>query len=371
MSFDENDYLSWYIPRIHSRSDAINLHSSGVPALDAADYPPLPGDPWTAAARFEEVLADWLKIPKDEVIFTPGATGGTLLALLALCRQNARIVVEAPIYEPMLRQATRLGPVARLNRSHAQKWRLPLDHAASTLGPDSGLVMITEPHNPSGRFSPREDVLSLARLARRFGVIVLINEVYRGFTDRPSYHGAAENIVVVSSLSKLAGAYWARLGWLSGPAPIIEKLRSAHRNMSMPASPAAATGLAVLSRIDELTHRAREISRIGQALVDPWVEQTRGIEWHPPEGPGFGCIRLDDELGSDKTFAEQLLQQRDLLLVPGSFFEARGTLRISWLQTGILLEQALKVLADDIQTRLPPPGSKSRRSSPGSRGRPL
>lgn len=354
MSFHQNDYLEWYIPRILPPDGSINLHSSGVPALAAEDFPPEPGDPWSAPHRLAEAIAEWQGIPADEVVFTPGATGGSLLALLTLARRDARIVVEAPIYEPMLRQASRLGPVVRLSRRHDQGWRLPLDHAMTMIGPDTGLVMITEPHNPSGRYSPREDVMALARHAARFGAVLLVNEVYRGFTapDRPSYHGAADNIVVVSSLSKLIGTYWARLGWLSASKALIERFRAAHRNMSMPPGPAAAVGLAIMGRAEELRGRAIEVARRGLETVAPWVEATRGIEWHRPEGPGFGCLRLASEISDDLALGEHLHRQRGVLLVPGRFFEAPGTLRLSWLQSGDRLEEGLAIVADELSTRL-------------------
>lgn len=348
MSFHRNDYLDWYIPRVHPPDDAINLHSSGVPALRAEDFPPAPGDPWTAVQRFEAALAGWLGVPTDEVLFAPGATGGTLLALLTLSRPGSRVVVESPIYEPMLRQAQRLGPVDRLVRSPERAWALPLDDGCGLIGPDTGLVMITEPHNPSGRFSPREDVLALAAHAARFGAKVLINEVYRGYGDRPSFHGEADNIVVVSSLSKLVGAYWARLGWLSGPTALVADLRAAHRNLSMPAAPAAAVGLSVVSRVEELRERAAAVSREGLAVMSPWVERTRGVRWHPPQGPGFGCLVLTDTDKDDLALTERLHRERGVLLVPGTFFEAPGTLRVSWLQTGELLAEGLDRLAEGL-----------------------
>ena len=57
MSFERNQYLTWYVPRVRSHDGSINLHSSGVPALSAADLDVELGDPWTAVPRLEEALA--------------------------------------------------------------------------------------------------------------------------------------------------------------------------------------------------------------------------------------------------------------------------------------------------------------------------
>ena len=351
MSFQRNDYLGWLVPRAHSFDGSINLHASGVPALRAEDFPPAPGDPWTAVRRFETALAAWLGVPDDEVLFTPGATGGTLLALLALARPGRRIVVEAPIYEPMLRQALRLGPVDRLVRSPERAWELPLDSARELIGPETSLVMITEPHNPSGRFSPRDDVLTLAEHAARFGAYVLINEVYRGYSDRPSYHGLAENIVVVSSFSKLIGAYWSRLGWLSGPPAVVADLRAAHWNFGMATAPAAAIGLSIIARADDLRTGAVDVSRQGLAVVSSWVGRTEGVSWHQPQGPGFGCLELEARDVDDVSLAERLHREKGVLVVPGTFFEVPGALRVSWLQAGERLGEGLGLLSEALRQR--------------------
>jgi len=343
MAFQSNRYLTWYIATT-SRSTSINLFASGVHALDPADLDVPRVDPSGAARLFEEGLARWLSIPADEVLFTPGATGGTLLALLALAEPGDEILVEAPVYEPMLRQALRLGTVKRFSRLPSNGWRLPVDEVLRQMTDRTRLVMITEPSNPSGTFLPRDQVLSLADAVGRRGGRLLVNEVYRLFTDAPSYHLAAESIVVVSSLSKLLGPYWARLGWLSASESLVSGLRIGHWNMGMPTAPAAAAGLAVLSRADDLRSRAMEISASGLDVVDRWVSSTPGLSWTRPQGTGFGCVHLPESV-DDLGLCEVLDSEHGVLPVPGTFFGVPGSIRLSWLQAGDRLEEGLSRVA--------------------------
>lgn len=349
MSFDQNNYLTWYMPKVRSHDGAINLHSSGVAALDPQELSVSFGDPWTAANRFQERLATWLELPTEDLLYTPGGTGGTLLALLALTKAESHIVVECPIYEPMLRQAQRLGTAERLLRRPESNWRLPLDDAEKLVSDETSLVMITEPHNPSGCFAPSQDVLELAALCHKHGAVLLINEVYRRFSERPSYHGMAENIVTVSSLSKLLGSYWARLGWLTAPKALMKKLRLAHMTMGMPAAPNAEVGLAILDRADELRARAIDVSQKGAQVVDRFVRETSSLSWHPPQGPGFGCVALPPGV-DDVHLSEKLHEERGVLLIPGTFFDAPETLRISWLQSGDALENGLELLGEALES---------------------
>jgi aspartate/methionine/tyrosine aminotransferase len=345
MSFHENTYLQWYFDHAWDRPQAINLFSSGVARLDPRDFPMVTtDDPWEQVEAFEAALGSWLGIPREEVVFTPGATGGSFLALLALTTPRQDIVVEQPIYEPMVRQAGRIARTTRLRRCFGQGWRLPLAESREAIGGGTGMVMITEPHNPSGICSSREDVLELAAMAAERGARLLVNEVYRGFTDQPSYHRAADNIVVVNSLSKLFGTYAMRLGWLSAPVDDIEQLRWGRMNMSAPATPCAGVGLSVMKRAEELKATARLRARGGHSAVAHWVDGTPEVTWHEPHGVGYGCVRIPSGI-DDVEFAERLCDRYGVLVIPGSMFDAPGTIRLSWLEAGDHLEEGLQKVA--------------------------
>ena len=349
MSFEQANYLQWYIPRMTSGKDPIDLHSSGVAWLDPGGIEPAAGAHWTMVPRFDEGLAAWLGVRSDEVCFTPGATGGTLLALLAFAPRGSELIVESPIYEPMRRQAERLNPLRRFARRREQGWKIPLDEIAGMMNRSTSVVMITEPSNPSGTFCDRSEILALAEMAERNGAILLINEVYRCFADRPSFHGEAENIVVVSSFSKLFGTYGLRLGWLSGPVGLMQRARGAHMNMGMACQPAAACGITLLENAGEMSARALHLSASGVDAVEKLVTSTPGIDWTKPMGPGFACVSLPDHLHDDIEFAERLLNDFGVLVVPGTYFEVPGTVRLSWLQSGERLDEGLGRVAEALR----------------------
>jgi len=341
IDFNRSDYLSWYIPRLRAYPQAINLHSSGVAAVFPSQLElGETGNPYDAPCLFEAGLAAWLDLPPEELIFTPGATGGSLLALLALAGRGDELLIEQPIYEPMLRQAERLGPVKRLVRRFENGWRLPLDEAERLIGERTGLVMITEPHNPGGAISSREDVLALARLAGAHGALLVVNEVYRGFGEIESFHGLAGNLVVTASLSKLFGAYYSRLGWISAARELVDRLRWGHLNMGMAAAPDALAGLFYLQDAHRRREQARERANRGVNTVARWVEADQRLSWHRPRGTGFACVRLPAGV-DDMALAERLCDEHGVLLVPGTLFEAPGTIRVSWLEAGGRLEEGL------------------------------
>ena len=183
-------------------------------------------------------------------------------------------------------------------------------------------------------------------MAATLGARVLVNEVYRGFGDSRSYHGEAENLVVVSSLSKLFGAYWARVGRLSASEPIARLLRVARLNVSAPSGPNAAVGLLLLEQASQRGQWARERMQDGLLKVDQMVRET-GLSWHPPDSAGFGCIRLPED-ADDEAFAEGLLREGNALVVPGSMFRLPGTVRLSWVHAGPRLSEGLSAFCRQV-----------------------
>jgi aspartate/methionine/tyrosine aminotransferase len=344
--FDTSEYLSWYIPRAMAGDDAINLHSSGVPMVlpSELDIDDIEGNPFETPPRLERALSVWLGIEPGEIVFTPGGTGGTLLALLTLVEPGGNIVVEKPIYEPMLRQAAALGEVRRVERCFEDRWRLPLGEARRLIDDSTSVVMITEPHNPSSVLSPRNDIEEMARVAAEHGAILLINEVYGQFCEAPSYHGLAKNVVIVSSLSKLAGSYWARVGWLSSTKELSARFKTAHMNMGMPAALAAQAGLAFLKDIDRFRNRAIELSASGLKEVREMIESNSSLSWHEPDAAGFSCIKLPSGI-DDLKFARKLHEDHGVLVVPGGCFETPGTVRLSWIQAKERLSEGLEIFS--------------------------
>lgn len=347
MSFDENAYLRWYIPKLSPFSDAINLHSSGVPPAPLGELKsPLPKG-FEMLGLVEEQLAGVLEIPKEQVIFTPGATGGTLLALLTFGDRQGNLVVETPVYEPMMRQADRLGEVRVLKRTFHQGWQIDLERAEEIIDDRTRLVLITEPNNPSGVFSSRESVIELADICRAKGALLLINEVYLGYSLRKTLHAVADNVLIVNSYSKLLGSYANRIGWVSGSEAIISRLRWASLNTGAASSPAAAVGIGFAKQVAKRTATARKSAANGVDVVDEWIRSRSDVEWIRPEGPGFGAIQLPSGI-DDLDFVNRLYEKRNVLAVPGALFLAPGILRISWLGAGGRLGEGLDIIADEL-----------------------
>jgi aspartate/methionine/tyrosine aminotransferase len=267
-------------------------------------------------------------------------------------------VVEEPAYEPLRRIAESLGPrVLRLPRPRGCDFALD-SHALQQLEAERpSVLLLTQPHNPSGACLGDDDVARLAAFASATGCRILSDEVYGAFFPQGTLRGRVEGAAVVSSFTKVMGLGGLRCSSVVAPQ---EWLEAAHRISDYGpvavAAPSQALALAAWESRDELWERARRRAAENRLQVDAWLRahedlldaflpdagiicfarlrpQTheaavataarRGIR-----GPfGFG---LDAWPGGSHEWIEALRRDERVHLVPGAFFEDPRAFRLGF-----------------------------------------
>src|ERR1700686_4863068 len=180
-----------------------------------------------AARRTGQACAD------DNVVVVPGAQGGLYCALQCLAGAGDEVIVAEPIY------ATYQGVIGA---SGARMVTVPLrpetgfhpdlDALAAAVTPQSRVIWINSPHNPTGAVFTQAEIDGIAALCRRHDLWLLSDEVYEDLAfARPhvsawSLPGMAERTVVVSSLSKAHAIPAFRFGWVVGPSALSAHLSS-------------------------------------------------------------------------------------------------------------------------------------------------
>jgi aspartate/methionine/tyrosine aminotransferase len=207
------------------------------------------------------------------------------------------------------------------------------------LRPETRLVVLNSPANPTGRVWPEPELRRLAEaLTGRPGppVFVLADEVYRElfFTaERPvSMAALYPHTVVTGSLSKSNALTGLRLGWLAGPAEVIAAAPKAHQFVNTAADTfAQRVALELFGEAGALAaHRPVYAARREHLLQGA---KRVAIELIPPDGAFYALLRLPEPLASDSVAAaERLLEEQRVVTVPGRAFggSAEGWLRISW-----------------------------------------
>ncbi|MBN1773379.1 MAG: pyridoxal phosphate-dependent aminotransferase [Deltaproteobacteria bacterium] len=345
MTVARTEYLHWAIARYHDL--ACDLASSGTPAVPAAELGPPPSgiDSFAAWGVLQQLVAEREGWGADEVRAAAGATGAVTLACAVLLGPGDRVLVERPTYEPLVHIPKVFGAeVDRFDRRQEAGWALEPDAVARALRPGTKLVLVAEPNNPTGVLSPPEAMRATAEVVRRAGARLLVNEVYHRFHDARSARNADREILVADSVTKFEGLGWARGGWLAGPPEVVAAAGAAQVTLSVLAPASAAWAVLALQR-PALADRARALaSPDKRRKVAAWVAAHPRLSWVEPAGGLFGLVRVADPPDL-LDLAERLRAGHGLLFAPGSFFDAPGTMRVSWSVDDACLDGGLELLA--------------------------
>jgi aspartate/methionine/tyrosine aminotransferase len=314
--------------------------------------------------NFLEVIGDRYGVDPECVVPTLGASQAITQVLFTLARPGDHVIVERPTFEPLHRVPEMLGlNVSRLERKFEEHWEPLADRLARLLTPKTRAVILSSLHNPSGVALRTSTLVGIGEMAARVGALVLVDEVYLDFAFdasgetypwRPAC-GAIENAVSWSSATKAFGFAALRAGWVvARDRETAQAFRSASHYFHVD-PPLASLALAteVMRHADELAELAASAIAASRAVMDQWIAGEARVAWVPPSAGQTGLVRLPD-LTADLDFARHLRERYGTQVVPGTMFEAPGSVRVSFNLPPEQLEQALATVSaalDDFDVR--------------------
>jgi aspartate/methionine/tyrosine aminotransferase len=222
----------------------------------------------------------------------------------------------------------------------ADGFRPRADLVLDALRPDTRMVILNTPCNPTGRVWPAAELRALADgLSARPGapVRVLSDEVYRELfytSERPaSVADLYPHALVAGSLSKSNALTGLRLGWLMGDAEAIAAATKVHQLVNTAASTFSSHVAMEIFRRPETLSAHRPLYAEQRALLVDLLAR-HGIAHAPVEGAFYCFVRLPERWAADSLgAAERLLEEHRVVTVPGIAFGAAGEgwLRLSWV----------------------------------------
>ncbi|HEX4964168.1 MAG TPA: pyridoxal phosphate-dependent aminotransferase [Thermoanaerobaculia bacterium] len=331
-------YMRW--AKEHAAA-SFNLANSGLLGCSTEDLVLEPGDVQVNGDNRDgyrpllEAIGALYGVAAEQVVTAGGTSGANFLALSALVEPGDVVLIEQPTYEPILAVLRFLGArVRRFSRSFENGYHTDLDEIRALCSEPVRLVVLTNPHNPSGVMLPPEEVGEIGRIAAQAGAWLLVDEVYRDVwfeSAPPSHVHLGPNLLATSSLTKSYGLSGLRCGWILAADPeIAVRLRHAFDFMEAGgAMPAASLAVAALRQLPRLIARSR-------AILDPNIAQVHAFladhaEWLDcvvPERSMCVFPRLKKEEDSEPL--HDWLRSRDTSIVPGKYFESPRHFRLGF-----------------------------------------
>lgn len=279
-------------------------------------------------------------VSAEQVLIGSGVSELIDLSLRALLNEGDEVLVPSPDY-PLWTASVHLnrGRVVHYPCRPAHGFIPDPAEVESLISPRTRALVIINPNNPSGMAYPRSVLEALARLAERRGLVVLSDEIY----DQMVYDGA-ESIpmatlvhdtlcVTLSGLSKIYRACGYRVGWavFSGRVPqareyveAVELLASLRLCSNAPSQWLVPAALAEQPAIAEMVRPGGRLYESRRAIVET-TRTSRYMRLKEPNGAMYAFIGVDQDLlpqFDDVAFAFDLLEQQQVLLIPGSSFNA-------------------------------------------------
>jgi aspartate/methionine/tyrosine aminotransferase len=341
------------------RFDLVPSGSTKLPA-DRRGWPPPWGLPELRNAVAEKLLAGHhLAVsPADEVLITRGAAGAFAVALDAFVNPGDRVVVFDP--------CSPLYPLSLRHRCARIRWvptwledgrlRFRLEHLAQALY-RARLIVVNSPANPTGGAIALEDLEQIAWWAERRDVLIFSDEVFERFCydDEPLSIGtlpkARRRTLTAGSVSKGHALTSARVGWLAGCRHLVRPCVLA----SVLQSPFVPTlcqqiALTALRQGDGAFEPIRADFESRRRYV---AERLQGMGLNPswPAGAFFFWLPVWQLGQSGRAFAQQLLQSKRVLVLPGDHCgpSGLGYVRLSYAAEDGRLREGLSRLAEFVR----------------------
>jgi aminotransferase len=269
--------------------------------------------------------------PATEIIMTSGSSEGLNIALHALLDAGDGVLITDPYYVAYPPSITFAGGEVQPVVTHEMHgFRLRVRDLEQAITSATKLLILGYPANPTGAVMSRDDLLAVADFVERHDLYVLSDEIYdrlvygEQHTSFASLPGMRERTVLLGGFSKAYAMTGWRLGYVCAPAAVTEAMMKVHQYVMMSAPTAAqyAAIEALRSGEEDVRGMVTEYDRRRRAIVDGF--NRIGLPCFEPLGAFYAFPSVAGTGLDDLAFAERLLFEERVAVVPGSAFGPRG-----------------------------------------------
>ena len=313
------------------------------------------GEPGLVDALIESYAPRFPDIGEENVLCFPGTQTALFAVILALAGEGDGVLSGDPYY------ATYEG-VIRAAGAHLQPVPLRMEHdfimqpddLAAAITPESRVLMLNTPHNPTGAVLDRETLEQLGKLCIENDLWILCDEVYEAlifdgdFVSPLEIEALRERTVVVSSISKSHAATGFRSGWSIGPVEFSRRLLPISETMLFGNQPFIAdmTEAALRQHFDTADRLCEALGRRAKLLHEA-VGQVPALSSSLPQGGMFLMIDVSKTGLDGEAFAWRLLEEQGVAVMPGASFGDSATtlIRVALTVPDEVLMQAVDRMA--------------------------
>lgn len=289
---------------------------------------------WGSDELRTAVAATYDSLDPSDVLCFAGAEEALYWMSLLLLTRGDHAIVTVPNYQAMesvpLSTGAEISGLPLWTGSESDlRWTLDLDRLRAMLRPNTSVVMVNFPNNPTGFVPDQDTFVELVELCDERGIRLVSDEVYRGVEldpgrTVPQAADLSDRAISLNVMSKAYGLPGLRIGWVAcRDHGVLERLVDGKFYTSIcDSAPSEFLATIGLRNADRLLDRTRSLIAANRVRFDEFfAAHTDWFDWIPPDG---GCVGFPRYKGSEgvEQFCAELVERRGVLLLPGSMYHS-------------------------------------------------
>jgi aspartate aminotransferase len=271
----------------------------------------------------------------DQILVTSGANIQIYLAVLALVNPGDEVIIPDPSfvsYEAIINSARGVARKVLLRESNL--FRIDPSEVEKLISPRTKLIIINSPSNPTGSVLPPDIIIALYRLAEKYNLYILSDEVYGRmiYSDSPSgfyspslIDQCQDRTILVHSLSKTYSMTGWRIGAVTGPSNIIRFMSILYETITSCTPPfIQKAAIAAINSSNTYTSKMLSIYEERRNLFCSLLDEIPNIYCTKPEGAFYAFVNIKRLNLTSVDFSLNLLEQFGVASCPGSYFGDNG-----------------------------------------------
>ena len=293
----------------------------------------------TTAVFKEFVIASFYDgVSPDSILVTNGTTEAILIYFHVRYQPGANVVVPVPAFHILHEVPSFLGyEVHYLQLRPKNNFRLDLEELSKLVDDNTKIIVLNSPHNPTGIVYSKEEIQVVFELAQKHNAEILSDEHYRflphisNIDILPSLYGRTPKVVALGSPGKCFGCIGLRIGWLIGSLEVVDACHNFKDYTTHTVCPINdfLAKYALLNCQEILTRYKAWISQNLLQFHDFVDQHSDLIGWVKPDVGTVAFPFFKDKSIKSDLFAQKLVEETGVLVLPGEAFDMPGFFRIS------------------------------------------
>jgi len=286
-------------------------------------------EPYGATDLRKTIAGTYEQQKASNILCFCGASEGIFAANSVLMDKESHAIVVTPNYQSHEALPAAFGSVSAVSLDATNNWALDIDQVAASIKPNTRLITINFPHNPTGSILPLDRYMALINLCRQHGIYILHDEIFHGLghaqsTHLPQIADVYERGLSLNVTSKSYGLPGLRIGWIAcQDKAILSKMERMKHYLSICNSgPSEQLANIAIKNREKLLLRNCQIVDINLPKWEALFTQYPTLfDWQRPDGSCMGFPRYKGTEGVE-VFTQKLVEDSGVLLLPSSIFRS-------------------------------------------------